>query len=111
MAEGVGFLHERKVDSPLDSEREEMGTTDALDCPTCVGTEKNAEHIFYECPHFRTARVTAEKELNTRLTPENMVEQMLLSEKAWRTICAYATVVMNEPRRTERTRRKTMPEK
>jgi len=48
--------------------------------------------------------------LDTRLTPENLVEQMLSSEAAWKGIGAYAALVMKELRRVERERKKTMPE-
>jgi len=85
---------------------------DAPDCPTCAGVEEDAEHAFFECPRFvsRVARNIVEDQLDTRLTPENLVEQMLSSEAAWKVIGVYVVLVMKEFRRVERERKKTMPE-
>ncbi|XP_057324216.1 uncharacterized protein LOC130666909 [Microplitis mediator] len=83
---------------------------DATDCPTCLGVDEDAEHTFFECPRFSATRSTVEKELNIRLTPENLVEQILSSEAAWKAISAFAAVVMKELRRRERERKKMTPE-
>ena len=71
---------------------------DAPDCPTGAGVEDDAEHTFFGCPRFSASRDIVEDQLNTRLTPENLVEQMLSSETAWKAISTYAAAVMKELR-------------
>ena len=79
---------------------------DAPNCPTCAGVEKDAEHTFIGCPRFSASRDIVEDQLNTRLTTENLAEQVLSSEAAWKAISNYAAAVMKELRRSGRERKK-----
>jgi len=83
---------------------------DSPDCPACVAAEENAEHALFQCPRFSVSRATVEDQLETRITPDNLVELMLKSADAWTAVSAYAAAVMKELRRAERARKKMTPE-
>jgi len=38
------------------------------DCPTGCGVPENAEHVFFQCPHFNIEREDLKKEVNRALT-------------------------------------------
>ena len=78
---------------------------DSPECPTCRGLEKDARHVFFTCPRFNTQRRKLERILVTAITPENLVRQMLASEKAWSAATDFARKVIEELRKEEKKRR------
>ena len=78
---------------------------DSPECPTCHGLEEDARHVFFTCPRFNTQRRKLERTLVTAITPENLVRQMLASEKAWSAATDFAREVIEELRKEEKKRR------
>lgn len=70
-------------------------------CPTCDNANEDAEHVFFVCPRFSTARNRWNTLLGTRISPENLTQMMLGSEEAWEETCSYATGVLKNLRREE----------
>ena len=72
------------------------------DSPTCHRLEEDARHVFFTCPRFNTQRRKLESKLVTAITPENLVRQMLASEKAWSAATDFARKVIEERRKEEK---------
>ena len=77
---------------------------DSPECPTCYGLEEDARHVFFTCPRFNTQRRKLERTLVTAITPENLIRQMLASEKAWSASTDFAREVIEELRNEEKKR-------
>ena len=75
------------------------------ECPTYHGLEEDARHVFFTCPKFNTQRRKLERTLVTAITPENLVRQMLASEKVWSATTDFAREVIEELRKEEKKRR------
>ena len=78
---------------------------DSPECPTCHGLEEDARHVFFTCHRFNTQRRKLERTLVTTITPENLVRQMLASEKTWSAAADFARKVIEELRKEEKKRR------
>ena len=61
--------------------------------------------MFFSCPRFNIQRRKLERTLVTAVTPENLVRQMLASEKAWIAAMDFAREVIEELRKEEKKRR------
>lgn len=77
---------------------------DSPECPTCRGEEEDAEHVFFRCPRFSAPRREVEDALNSQVTPENLIEEMLASPTGWEAVSSFAAEVLKELRREERAR-------
>ena len=64
--------------------------------------------MFFTCPRFNTQRRKLVRTLVTAITPENLVRQMLASEKAWSAATDFAREVIEELRKEEKRREQRM---
>ena len=78
---------------------------DSPECPTCHGLEEDARHVFFTCHRFHTQIRKLERTLVTAITLENLVRQMLASEKTWSAATDFAKEVIEELRKEEKKRR------
>lgn len=81
---------------------------DSPECPVCHGVEEDARHVFFTCPRFDLQRRELERVTDVAITPENLVQQMLVSEAAWSAATDFAREVIKELRNEEK-RRKEHP--
>ena len=78
---------------------------DSPECPTCHGLEEDARHGFFTCPRFNIQKRKLKRTLVTAITPENLVRQIIASEKAWSAATGFAREVIEELRKEEKKRR------
>ncbi|GBP24273.1 hypothetical protein EVAR_80126_1 [Eumeta japonica] len=76
-----------------------------LEYPNCPGIIEDAEHVFFACPCFNLQRNTQETKMKEKFD-QRLVEMMFLSKAAWDATCTFATMVLQDFRRTERQRTK-----
>ncbi|XP_066903540.1 uncharacterized protein [Halyomorpha halys] len=73
--------------------------------PGCQTVEETAEHVFFTCTRFAVGRSELERECGERITLENVVSYMLLSDQHWNAVKRFNTVVLKRLREEERARR------
>lgn len=73
-----------------------MTISNTKECLYC-GKEDTAEHTFFECVRWQELRERANTDIGI-LTPENLIEKMLSSEKCWKAISITATAIMSAKR-------------
>ena len=61
--------------------------------------------MFFTCPRFNTQGRKLERTLITAITLENLVRQMLASEKTWSAATEFAREVIEELQKEEKKRR------
>lgn len=87
-----GYLHKiRRDDSPS--------------CPICEGSTEDPEHVVFACPRFRAEFDTMCAGVESQLTPDNVVTEMLSSVAKWSRIsagiCTMQRRLQEERRRRE----------
>ena len=74
--------------------------------PVCIFCETNvddtAEHTIFSCVHWKKEREDAENKTGVKISKENLVKLMLVSEENWDCISNLATCIMKEKERVER---------
>ena len=75
-------------------------------CVYCKSGADTAEHTMYHCDKWRKDRADVENKINTKLTPENMVNIMVGSEENWQTIAGYIHLVIDAKLKDERATQK-----
>ncbi|XP_066906481.1 uncharacterized protein [Halyomorpha halys] len=68
------------------------------ECPECQTVEKIAEHVFFTCIRFPAEISELERVCGGRITPENVVSYMLLSDQHWNAVKRFTTVVLKRLR-------------
>ncbi|XP_071439046.1 uncharacterized protein [Hetaerina americana] len=74
-------------------------------CPSCVGVDENAEHVFFKCPRYNEARKELEMTIKQSITPESLTEVMMSSKEAWRAVDIFASKVLKDLRIKEQERK------
>ncbi|GBP58735.1 hypothetical protein EVAR_35514_1 [Eumeta japonica] len=77
---------------------------DSPECPSCPGIIEDAEHAFFECPHFNQKREELKMVLNQNIQPETIVDAMLTSEVSWKATSTLAAEVLIDLRSIKRRR-------
>ena len=73
--------------------------------PNLSRTRGGRKACVFTCPRFNTQRRKLERTLVTAITPQNLVRQMLASEKAWSAATDFAREVIEELQKEEKKRR------
>ena len=81
------------------------GHDNEVNCSFCDNGNENAEHVFFYCQRFGLERELLAAMIDERVTPENIVSQMLRSVEVWHYVKMLSAKVMQELRRMERARR------
>lgn len=69
------------------------------DCPECAGTQESAEHVIFECPRFREARLNMFAVCGNDTSPDNIVQRMSGSADCWNAARTMITQVVLELQR------------
>jgi hypothetical protein len=56
----------------------------------------DAEHTLFKCPRWVAERTQVEADIETSITPENMIEEMISSGKSWDRIKIFDESVMKK---------------
>ena len=73
-------------------------------CPECRNERERAEHVFFTCPRYVNQRNCLERTMGFQVTPDDIVNLMLISCDNWNAVCVYAKRVLKRLRLAERTR-------
>lgn len=66
-------------------------------CEFCADEcEDDAEHTFFECQRWAEMRIELNRELETTVTPENLLSRMLTTERSWVRIVDYLTTILKK---------------
>ena len=68
--------------------------SDSLFCPQCAIIQKDAEHVFLQCPRIIEKREELKRLLGVLLTPETIVDQMMEITEAWEAAVDFAEKVL-----------------
>ena len=77
---------------------------DNPNCPNCEGRIEDAEHIFFSCTRFTDDRCDLYNNINTHLTPDNLIDTMLIKIENWNLIKEYCTKLIKDLRKLEKIR-------
>ncbi len=80
-----------------------FGHDDTSLCPSCNKVE-DPEHVLFECPRFEAERMDLRIAAGTNLGPDNIIDEMLKSQRTWDACCATITTIQKELRRLEKIR-------
>lgn len=78
-----------------------FGRAENGDCWYC-GANDTARHTFFECDRWIEIRTRAEILIGEHITPQNIVNIMLQSERKWNVISEMADSIMNRKEHDER---------
>ena len=81
-----------------------FGIVDSASCPTCQFLDEDVEHVFFVCPRFHEDRNELKKFLRQRVTPENIVGLMTISQANWTAVADYAATIIRKLRMAEKIR-------
>ena len=78
---------------------------DDSSCPTCTPLVEDVEHVFFHCPRFLVERKELHRLLQEVVTPETIVNRMLVSRDHWNAVATYAAMITRKLRLEEQLRR------
>ncbi|XP_062534919.1 uncharacterized protein LOC134204106 [Armigeres subalbatus] len=71
-----------------------FGHAGSLLYQTCPSCEETPEHVFFDCPRFRTERSVLSAGSASNINPENIVQEMYKNENTWNEIGRAVTQIM-----------------
>lgn len=84
-----------------------FGKDTVEECIYCQEVD-TVQHTVFECPRWNDARMVTFIELGTRLSSQNLIENMTASEKKWNTIHNMLKTIMKRKEEEERERQRTV---
>jgi hypothetical protein len=72
-----------------------IGKRNSATCMYCPEMD-DAEHTLFKCPRWVAERTQLEADIETRITPENIIDEMISSDKSWDGIKIFAESVMKK---------------
>jgi hypothetical protein len=73
-----------------------FGHAESPACPECVDVEETAEHVFFVCPRFASARSDMMAVSGIDTTPDNLVPRMCSDRDTWSAVSAAASRIVLE---------------
>ena len=78
-------------------------------CPSCMNTIEDAEHVFFMCDRFLNERTALSIMLGSWPTVNNILNLMLENEPNWIAVREYASTIIKALRNAEKQRRSLEP--
>ena len=67
-------------------------------CPECCNEREKAEHILFTCPRYVDQRNCLERRMGFQVTPDNIVNLMLIACDNWNAVSVFAMRLLTQQR-------------
>lgn len=81
-----------------------IGKEESARCHHCEATLDDAQHTLFQCAAWEEQRTRLQRQLNTAVNAENIVNAMLESENNWRAVVAFTGEILKLKELAERER-------
>ena len=79
---------------------------DRPDCPVCLDSMEDAEHVFCDCTRYQQERDELKCYLQIRITSESIMIAMQTSEDRWGAVSNYAADLLKKERGRKKKKKK-----